>query len=237
MKRKENKMNIYACIPARGGSKRIPHKNIKEFLGKPLISYPITTAQNSGIFKEIIVSTDDDEIAEVAKAFGAKVPFIRDKSLADDHTGTYAVTVDAYNRIKEKDDKIEAICCIYATSPLLNTFHLNNAFQKFKDSDCDCLMSVCEFPFPIQRAHIINESGYLKYREPKYAPCRSQDLQKCYQDCGLFYFYKKRAIESNKIEKTIPYIMPRYRVIDIDTPEDWQMACAMAKAVNELNYE
>jgi pseudaminic acid cytidylyltransferase len=230
-------MSIYACIPARGGSKRIPHKNIKDFLGKPLISYPIQAALSSGIFKDVIVSTDDQEIADIAEKLGAKVPFLRDKTLADDFTGTFPVTVDAFRKIKEFDPEIEAICCIYATAPLLKAENLSTAYRDFISTRCDCVMSVCEFSFPIQRAQIIDDNGYLKYREPEFAPCRSQDLQKCYQDCGLFYFYSKDAIEQNLVKTTRPFLMPRYRVIDIDTLEDWKMACALAKAVNDLNYE
>ncbi|WP_031491836.1 pseudaminic acid cytidylyltransferase [Succinivibrio dextrinosolvens] len=229
-------MSIYACIPARGGSKRIPHKNIKDFLGQPLISYPIKAALDSGIFKDVIVSTDDQEIADISVNCGARVPFLRDKSLADDFTGTFAVTKDAYSKIKEFDPEIDSICCIYATAPLLKSQHLIEAYKDFIERKCDCVMSVCEFSFPIQRAQIIDSDGYLKYREPKFAPCRSQDLEKCFQDCGLFYFYSKDAMELNKTSKTIPYIMPKYRVIDIDTPEDWKMACALAKAVTDLNY-
>ncbi|WP_202108255.1 pseudaminic acid cytidylyltransferase [Succinivibrio dextrinosolvens] len=230
-------MSIYACIPARGGSKRIPHKNIKDFLGQPLISYPIKAALDSGIFKDVIVSTDDQEIADISVKYGAKVPFLRDKSLADDFTGTFAVTKDAYSKIKGFDPQIDSICCIYATAPLLKAQNLIEAYKDFKETECDCVMSVCEFSFPIQRAQIIGNDGYLKYREPEFAPCRSQDLEKCYQDCGLFYFFSKDAMEQNKTAKTKPYIMPRYRVIDIDTAEDWKMACALAKAVTDLNYE
>lgn len=230
-------MSIYACIPARGGSKRIPHKNIKEFLGNPLISYPIQAAINSGLFKDVIVSTDDPEIADISIKCGAKVPFLRDKALADDYTGTFPVTVDAFRKIQESDPEIEAICCIYATAPLLKAEHLKEAYSDFINTGCDCVMSVCEFSFPIQRAQVVDDKGYLNYREPKYAPCRSQDLQKCYQDCGIFYFYSKSALEHNTIKTTRPFIMPRYRVIDIDTPEDWKMACALTKAVNDLNYE
>jgi len=230
-------MSIYACIPARGGSKRIPHKNIKDFLGKPLIAYAITAAIDSGIFKKVIVSTDDEEIAKTARQYGADVPFLRDKTLSDDFTGTFPVTVDAYHKIKASDPSIDGICCIYATAPLLQGKHLKEAYKKFKDSNCDSLTSVCEFSFPIQRAFILNNCGQLEYREKQYASSRSQDLEKCYQDCGLFYFYNAASMESQQVTSTIPYIMPRYRVIDIDTPEDWKMASAMAKAINELNYE
>jgi pseudaminic acid cytidylyltransferase len=230
-------MAFYACIPARGGSKRIPHKNIKDFLGKPLISYPITAALESGVFEDVIVSTDDDEIASVAKNVGASVPFMRSKELADDFTGTFAVTVDAYKQLVNLGKKVDGICCIYATTPLINQLYLKKAFDDFVKSKKDVLCSVCEFPFPIQRAFIINDDGCLEYREPKFAMSRSQDLTKTYQDCGLFYFYSASVLETGKSNGSIPFIMPRHRVIDIDTPEDWDVACAMAKVVKELNLE
>lgn len=230
-------MAFYACIPARGGSKRIPHKNIKDFRGKPLIAYPITAALQSGIFEDVIISTDDEEIASVAKAYGAAVPFMRSKELADDFTGTYAVIADAYKQLVSLGKEVDGICCIYATSPLLNKEYLKKAFDIFVKSQKDCLCSVCEFPFPIQRAFIIDENGCVQYREPEFAMTRSQDLPKTFQDCGLFYFYSKKLLETGKSNGSIPFVMPRHRVIDIDTPEDWNVACAMAKVVEELNLE
>lgn len=229
-------MKNIAVIPARGGSKRIPKKNIKDFNGKPLIAYPITQALQSNLFEAVVVSTDDEEIAAIAKEYGAIVPFLRDKTLADDFTGTFAVVKDAYNKLKEEFNP-DTVCCIYATAPLLTPSHLKYAFDKFQCSNATSLVSVCEFSFPIQRAFIEDKDGYISYREPEYAMTRSQDLQKCYQDCGLFYIYSRDLLEGKAIDKTISYQMPRHRVIDIDTPEDWDYARALYNAVNSLNLE
>ena len=229
-------MKNIAVIPARGGSKRIPRKNIKDFNGKPLIAYPIIQALKSNLFDDVIVSTDDEQIAAISEEYGAKVPFLRDKTLADDFTGTFAVVKDAYNRLKEEYTP-DTVCCIYATAPLLTAEHLSNAYSKFQNSDASSLVSVCEFSFPIQRAFIVNEDGYISYREPEYAMTRSQDLAKCYQDCGLFYIYSKELLEGQIEDKTISYQMPRHRVIDIDTPEDWDYARALYNAVNSLNLD
>ena len=230
-------MGYLAVIPARGGSKRIPHKNIKDFLGNPIIAYSIETALASGLFDDVIVSTDDEEIADVALSFGAKVPYLRDSRLADDFVGTYEVIYDVYKREIDSGRSIDGVCCIYATAPLLNVFHLKKAFESFVHLKADSLTCVCEFPFPIQRAFIINDKGCLKYREPENAPKRSQDLEKCYQDCGMFYMYSQEYLENRSTKKNIPYFMPRHRVIDIDTMEDWNYALAMAKVIGELSLE
>lgn len=230
-------MSKIAVIPARGGSKRIPLKNIKEFNGSPLISYSIKAALESKLFDKVVVSTDDEKIASVAKSFGAEVPFLRDKSLADDFTGTFAVVKDAYLKLKNFFSSLDTVCCIYATAPLLKAKHLQEAYNLMQNAQAKSVISICEFPFPIQRAFVKDDNGNLSYREPKYAPMRSQDLQKCYQDCGLFYFYDKSYFEDAKGHLSIGYEMPRHRVIDIDTPEDWDYACAMAKAVEELKLD
>lgn len=229
-------MKNIAVIPARGGSKRIPKKNIKDFNGKPLIAYPIIQALKSNLFDDVIVSTDDEQIAAISQEYGAKVPFLRDKTLADDFTGTFAVVKDAYNRLKE-DYNPDTVCCIYATAPLLCANHLINAYSDFEKSKAKSLVSVCEFSFPIQRAYIMDNEGFISYREPQYAMTRSQDLAKCYQDCGLFYIYSSDLLEGKCEDKTICYQMPRHRVIDIDTPEDWDYARALYNAVNSLKLE
>lgn len=231
-------MGYVAIIPARGGSKRIPHKNIKSFNGKPLIYYSIKAAISSGLFDKVVVSTDDEQIAAVARECGAKVPFLRDKKLADDFTGTFAVVKDAYFRLKDSGENFDGACCIYATAPLLLPKHLNDAYSTLVNRRAESLISVCEFSFPIQRAFVADEDGYLSYREPEYAPVRSQDLPKCYQDCGLFYFYTDAFMTGTAADTApVAYKMPRHRVIDIDTMDDWDYACAMSKAVNELNLE
>ncbi len=224
-----------AVIPARGGSKRIPHKNIKDFLGKPLIAYSIEAAVKSELFSKIIISTDDEEIATVAKKYGAEVPFLRDHNLADDFTGTRAVTIDAYERLKDLGFDAEVICCIYATAPLLTAKYLIDAYNFFKKEQADYLYACCEFPFPIQRAQYLDEHKAPTPVTPEFMASRSQDLPKTYQDAGQFYFHSRRNLTA-KDEPMVNrgFELPRHRVIDIDTPDDWDYAQAMAKAVNEL---
>lgn len=230
-------MNNIAIIPARGGSKRIPLKNIKEFNGKPLVAYSIEAALKSHLFSHVIVSTDDEQIAEVAKKCGAEVPFLRDKTLADDFIGTFAVTKDAFYKAQDfYHEQFDNACCIYATAPLLLPKHLIAGFDKLQETHADSCISVCEFPFPIQRAFIVDDKGLLSYREPENAPKRSQDLEPCYQDCGLFYFYNKNIFEVQG-SKTTFYEMPRHRVIDIDTPKDWDYACALYRTVDDLKLD
>lgn len=230
-------MSKIAVIPARGGSKRIPLKNIREFNGKPLISYSVSAALESGLFDSVVVSTDDERIAAVAKKCGAQVPFLRDKKLADDFTGTFAVVKDAYLKLKDSFTSIDTVCCIYATAPLLKAEHLCKAYELMCSSKAKSVVSICEFPFPIQRAFVRDKNGALSYREPEFAPMRSQDLQKCYQDCGLFYFYDSSCFSEGAVYESAGYEMPRHRVIDIDTPEDWDYACALAKAVQTLHLD
>lgn len=243
---------MIAVIPARGGSKRIPHKNIKDFNGQPLIAYSIKTALDTGLFSEVIVSTDDQEIAEVAKEYGASVPFLRDAELSNDFTGTMPVAVDAYQKMVTLNHKDYAgVCMVYATAPLLTLEHLKAAYNKFNESQCDYLFAGCEFPFPIQRGFYLKEDGTPDPVMPECLPMRSQDLPKAYQDAGQFYFYSQRyldfSLERNcKLKQgveasTLPerpdnfifrlYEMPRYRVIDIDTIEDWEYALILAQAL------
>lgn len=241
---------LLAVIPARGGSKRIPHKNIKDFLGKPLIAYTIEAAKESGLFEDIIVSTDDQEIADVAIKYGASVPFLRDAVLSNDFTGTGPVASDAYEKMKAQGKDYDAICTIYATAPLLTAKHLKEAWQIFDRDNADYLFSGCEFPFPIQRGFYLTEEGAPDPVRPECIPMRSQDLPKAYQDAGQFYF---KSIEYTLYEG-LPdderskrdafkdfvcrlYEMPRYRVIDIDTPEDWEYALILAEAIKKLNYD
>ncbi len=230
-------MKLLACIPARGGSKRIPHKNVVDFHGRPLISYSIDAARKSGIFSDIIVSTDDEEIAKVSQECGATVPFMRDKSLADDFTGTFAVTRDAFLKMQAMGHDYDGICCIYATAPLLLPEYLVRAEKMFEEEGIDSVLSICEFTFPIQRAFILDAQGEVRYREPENAPRRSQDLEKCYHDCGQFYFYKKDAILSNTVKTTRPFIVPTYRVMDIDTKDDLTYAKVMYKNLLEMHLE
>ena len=227
-----------AVIPARGGSKRIPHKNIKEFLGKPLIAYSIEAAVKSQLFSKVIISTDDEEVATVAQKYGAEVPFMREKTLADDFTGTFAVTVDAYKRVKAQGFDADVICCIYATAPLLTSSYLTEACSFFEKEKADYLYACCEFPFPIQRAQYLDEHKSPTPVTPQFMASRSQDLPKTYQDAGQFYFHtRKNLIATGEPMIKRGFEMPRHRVIDIDTPEDWDYAQAMAKAVTELGLK
>lgn len=228
-----------ALIPARGGSKRIPHKNIKEFLGKPLIAYSIEAARDSGLFERIVVSTDDQEIADTAVKYGADVPFMRDKTLADDFTGTFAVTQDGYRQMRLLGFDADFVCTIYATAPLLTGEYLKKAWELFADEHADSLYACCEFPFPIQRARTLDEHHEPHWVMPEHAMTRSQDLPKTYQDAGLFYMYSRAMLLNPKSPTLVHrgFEMPRHRVIDIDTPEDWNYAQALAKAVSELNLD
>lgn len=224
-------MNI-AIIPARGGSKRIPRKNIKDFHGKPIIAYSIEAAKASGCFDKVIVSTDDAEIAAVAKFYGANVPFIRATQLADDFTGTNAVVADALHRLGINDGNA---CCIYATAPFLTQSAIIEGLQKLLESDCEYAVSVTSFPFPIQRAAMIADQGMLVLKEPKHRMSRSQDLPEMYHDAGQIYWGKVEAFLGNKplfSGTTAPIILPRHFVQDIDTPEDWTSAEALYEILN-----
>ena len=224
-------MNI-AIIPARGGSKRIPRKNIRDFLGQPMIAYAIDTAQKSRCFDEVIVSTDDSEIAEIARQYGASVPFMRPPELADDHTGTRSVIVHALDWFIEQGCRPDYACCIYATTPFIQADDLQQAYVRLREHpDKDFAFSVTSFAYPIQRALCFDDDGNLRMCFPKYGPTRSQDLPKVVHDAGQFYwgttagFLGDRQIFSRH---AIPYELPRYRVQDIDDEEDWVRAELMA---------
>lgn len=214
-----------AIIPARGGSKRIPHKNIKPFFGQPMISYSIQAAIHSQLFDRIIVSTDDPEIAEVAKFAGAETPFMRPAELADDHTGTGAVVVHALNWLKEHSWSVDAACCIYATAPLLDPERLKEGWEKLQGRRF--AFSVTSFPFPIQRALRQTPDGSVDMFWPENLMKRSQDLEPAYHDAAQFYWGWTDAWLNGEIAFSpisAPVILPRTHVVDIDTPEDWEVA-------------
>jgi len=218
-----------AIIPARGGSKRIPKKNIKEFYGKPFITYSIETALNSQLFDKVIVSTDDNEIAKISKEYGAEVQ-MRPKELADDYTGTAEVIEYVLENLNEKFD---FVCTIYATAPLLQTKYLKEGFEKLKNSDAINAFSATSMPFPIQRTFKIKDNRCEMFF-PEYYSARSQDLEEAYQDAGQFY-WSKLGQKSDEIffgKESIPIILPRYLVQDIDTLEDWQRAEVMYEVIN-----
>ncbi|MCG3685630.1 pseudaminic acid cytidylyltransferase [Aliarcobacter butzleri] len=224
-----------AIIPARGGSKRIPRKNIRDFHGKPLIAYSIEVALKSGLFDKVIVSTDDDEIAKIAKSFGASVPFIRPKELSDDFTGTGAVVNHTLEFLKEQGEQIDFICTIYATAPLLQEKYLVEGFTKLKNSNAKSAFSCTSMPFPIQRTFKITKDERCEMFWRENFSKRSQDLEEAYQDAGQFY-WTNLNIKSDEImfgKDSIPIILPRYLVQDIDTLEDWTRAEFMYEALKK----
>ena len=230
------KNNAVAIIPARGGSKRILRKNIKDFFGKPLIAYSIEAALKSNLFDKVIVSTDDEEIAKIAKDYGAEVPFLRPKELSDDFTGTADVinhTVEYFNSIGES---YAYICTIYATAPLLKEKYLQEGYDKLKHSNAKYSFSATSMPFPIQRTFKLNKEGRSEMFTPEHYHSRSQDLEEAYQDAGQFYWENLQK-SSNEImfgKDSIPIILPRHLVQDIDTLEDWERAEYMYEVINRL---
>ncbi|MCT7574916.1 pseudaminic acid cytidylyltransferase [Aliarcobacter butzleri] len=224
-----------AIIPARGGSKRIPKKNIKNFHGKPLIAYSIEVALKSKLFDKVIVSTDDEEIAKIAKEFGAEVPFLRPKELSDDFTGTGAVINHAISFLKEQGEEIDFVCAIYATAPFLQEKYLIEGFLKLKNSNAKNAFSCTSMPFPIQRTFKITEDERCEMFWKENFMKRSQDLEDAFQDAGQFY-WSNLNIKSDEImfsKDSIPIILPRHLVQDIDTLEDWTRAEFMYEAIKK----
>ncbi|MBN1839367.1 MAG: pseudaminic acid cytidylyltransferase [Campylobacterales bacterium] len=230
-------MNI-AIIPARGGSKRIPRKNIKEFCGKPIIAYSIETAQKSGLFDKIIVSTDDEAIAGVARFYGAEVPFMRPRELSDDFTGTGAVVEHALQTLKKRGESYDFACTIYATAPLLEPCYLIEGFEKLHTSDAVFSFSATSMPFPIWRTFKITPNERCEMFWKENFSKRSQDLEEAYQDAGEFYWHNlhKTAHDVMFGGESIPIILPRHLVQDIDTPEDWTRAELMYKVLHENTH-
>lgn len=228
-------MRAVAIIPARGGSKRIPGKNVKLFAGRPMIGRSIELALRAGCFDRVVVSTDCDRIADIALGFGAEVPFVRPPALADDHTPMLSVVSHALASLGYQGNDLA--CCICATAPLLVAEDLLRGRAALVDSDADFSVSVTTFPFPIQRAVRVTASGRLAMFDPNSYLTRSQDLEETYHDAAQFYWGRARAfLEEQHIfgNGTIPVAIPRYRVQDIDTVEDWLKAEAMYKSLSEL---
>lgn len=223
-----------AVIPARGGSKRVPHKNIKPFHGKPMIAWSIQAARASGLFEHVIVSTDDNEIAEVARQYGAEVPFMRPASLADDYTGTIPVMAHAVQWAMDQGWGLNAVCCIYATAPFMLADDLKQGWDALNSGDWDYAFSVTDFAAPILRAFRQLDSGGLEMFFPEHSGTRSQDLPIALHDAGQFYWGRPSAwLEQRRIfdEHSKPVMIPRWRVQDIDTPEDWQRAEMLAALI------
>lgn len=221
-------------IPARGGSKRIPRKNIKLFNDKPMIAHSILVAQQSGLFSDIIVSTDDAEIAQVAREYGANVPFVRPPELSDDFATTGAVIAHAVDFMQQNGWSGDAVCCIYATAPFVQANDLQRGFQQLRDTGADFAFSVCSFAFPIQRALRMNKQGEVAMFQPELFAVRSQDLEEAWHDAGQFYWGTAQAWLAQKPifnSHSVGVPLPRYRVQDIDTPEDWIRAELLAKVL------
>ncbi|ASM40700.1 pseudaminic acid cytidylyltransferase [Campylobacter sp. RM12327] len=227
-------MNV-CIIPARGGSKRIPKKNIKDFHGQPIIAYSIKTAISSKLFDDIIVSTDDDEISQVAKNFGANVPFIRPKELSDDFTTSGDVVTHALNFLKKQGKNIDFVCTLYATTPFLQIKYLKLGYEKLKNSDASGAFSCTSMPFPIQRTFKITKDERCEMFFKEHFKTRSQDLEEAYQDAGQFYWTNLNKTPSDIFfgKDTIPIILPRYLVQDIDTMEDWVRAEIMYEVIQK----
>jgi pseudaminic acid cytidylyltransferase len=224
-----------AVIPARGGSKRIPRKNIKSFCGQPMLAWSIAAAKHSGCFDRIIVSTDAAEIAQVAQAYGAEVPFVRPPELSDDHTGTIPVIAHAINWQNASGQVVSQACCIYATAPFVQAQDLQRGLQVLQSSGADYAFSVTSYPFPIQRALRITQAQRVEMFQPEHFNTRSQDLEEAWHDAGQFYWGKASAWLAQHTlfgPGGAPVPMPRHRVQDIDTPEDWVRAELMHQALN-----
>lgn len=225
-----------AIIPARGGSKRIPRKNIKMFYGKPMIAYSIETAKNSGLFDKIIVSTDDNEIADVARSYGAEVPFIRPKELSDDHTGTTPVIAHAIGMLEKEGCKIDIACCIYATAPFVQPEFLCAGYEKLMSQKWAYTFSATSYPFPIFRAIQCNRDESVEMFWPEHLATRSQDLPEAYHDAGQFYWGTSEAwLHELPIfaSHSSMIVLPRHMVQDIDTLEDWKRAELMYRAYRD----
>ena len=227
-------MQRVAIIPARGGSKRIPRKNIKVFCGKPMIAWSIDAAKASGCFDKIIVSTDDAEIADVAKEWGASVPFTRPAELSDDYTGTLPVMRHAVEWLSEHEAPVDYACCLYATAPFVSAEDLRLGWELIQEADYSYAFAVTSYAFPIQRAIRITENGRVAMFNPEHFNSRSQDLEEAWHDAGQFYWGRAKVWEEERAifgEHSLPIKLPRHRVQDIDTAEDWERAELLFKVM------
>lgn len=219
-------MKNLCIIPARGGSKRIPRKNIKPFMGKPIMAYSIEASCDSGIFDEVMVSTDDLEFAEVARQYGASVPFLRSQATSNDYATTADVINEVLEQYKAQGTEFDVVCCLYSTAPFVTPDRLNEAFDKLSDKTDGCFTMV-QYSYPVQRSLRINERGFVEMTHPEHYRSRSQDLEPIYHDAGQFYFIKVAAFLKEKTlwcERTMPLILSELEVQDLDTEVDWGLA-------------
>lgn len=225
-----------AVIPARGGSKRIPRKNIRDFAGKPMIAHSIETALRSDCFARVIVSTEDAEVAEIARASGAEVPFTRPAQLADDRTGTVEVIQHAARELDRSGDRPDLICCLYATAPFVTAELLRRGRAALLESDRSYAFTVAAYPAPIQRALRIRQDGAVEPIWPENAQVRSQDLEPAFHDAGQFYWGTRNAWLSGltvHAAHSSAVLLPSERVQDIDTPSDWRRAELLYRLLEE----
>lgn len=223
-----------AVIPARGGSKRIPRKNIRPFGGKPMVVWSIEAAVASGCFDRVIVSTDDADIARVARDHGAEVPFVRPPELSDDHTGTVPVIAHATQWMQAQGEAVDGVCCLYATAPFVRAEDLQRGLHALQTMQCDYAFSVTSYAFPIQRAIRVAADGRVSMMQTEHLNTRSQDLEEAYHDAGQFYWGQTSAwLDHRPIfsPASAAVMLPRHRVQDIDTPEDWERAEWLFKAM------
>ena len=219
-------MKRLAIITARGGSKRIPRKNILPFLGQPILAYSIKAALESGMFDEVMVSTEDEEIATIAKEYGASIPFMRSKETSNDFAGTADVLLEVLSEYKKIGMEFDTMCCIYPTAPFVTKEKLKEAINMLEDSDAETLIPVVRFSYPPQRA-LVSENNRLKFKYPEFINSRSQDLEPHFHDAGQFYLVKVDKFIKNKelmVGNIIPYEQSELEVQDIDNMSDWKIA-------------
>lgn len=227
----DQQKGVLAVITARGGSKRIPKKNIKPFLDKPIIAYSIKAALESGIFEEVMVSTDSEEIASVAKEYGANVPFMRSEKTADDFATTADVLLEVLDEYEKRGKSFEYLACLYPTAPFMTAEKLRTACQKMKESGAAEVLPVVPFSYPPQRGYIVKD-GMLEMKWKENFNARSQDLETLYHDSGQFYFYRTKEYQARKglmTEGIVPFVLDELEVQDIDNETDWKLA--------ELKYQ
>ena len=227
-------MKVICIIPARGGSKRIPRKNIKDFLGKPIIAYSIEAALQSGIFDEVMVSTDDEEIANIALQYGAKIPFMRSTANANDYATTADVLLEVLDCYAKQGISFDALCCLYATAPFVSTAHLQDGFALLTE-DFDSAFTVVPYSYPIQRSLLVTD-GRIHMAHPEHKNSRSQDLGTHYHDAGQFYFSTVTNLHKNKSlwgNNTAPLVLSELEVQDLDTLIDWSLAELKYKLLHE----
>lgn len=228
-------MKNIAIITARGGSKRIPRKNIKNFCGKPIIAYSIEAALRSGVFDEVMVSTDDEEIKDIAITYGAKVPFLRSEKTSNDMATTYEVLLEVIGEYEKRGLKFEQLCCIYPTAPFITPKKLKLGMEQLEKEDADTVIPIVAFSFSPQRGFIIKGNNVV-FKYPENALKRSQDLEPMYHDCGQFYCLNIEKFKESKkliMDKTKPIFMNELEVQDIDNESDWEIAELKYKILNE----